>query len=155
MSADDSKPWDDGADYYSTSADDERLRHRELDDCIEAELDDRPEGIEDAVSGGLTVIAWARDEIDVDAEAKAKLKEFVEDLCEELAENYGDGEFWQGGPTIKETEAFESVAMPAMKILLSKVRPETFSVVGERTFTPDELLAWVRKNNPEWLEETS
>jgi hypothetical protein len=71
------RQWDDGADYYSTSADTERLSHKELGECIWAHLEGCGGTIEEAVTEVLTVYAWRRDAIDIDAAAKEKLKEFI------------------------------------------------------------------------------
>jgi len=150
------RQWDDGADYYSTSADTERLSHEELGECIWEHLEGCGGTIEEAAIKGLTVCAWKRLAIDVESEAKRRLDSFVEDVCQDLAEEFGEpGGDWDGGPTIKEAEDFTSVALPALKTLISKVQPWRCNVVGERTFTAEELLAWVRENEPEWLEKKS
>lgn len=155
MSAD-SKPrtWDDGATYYSTSDQDERLSHEDLDECLEAHLDDRPRrSLGEAVADGVTVYAWRRAAIDVTAEAKSSLDTFVADLAESIADEYGDPDGgWMGGLATKDADEFKAVAMPALVALLATVDPWRCHVVGQQTFTADELLAWVREHNPQWLE---
>ena len=155
MSAD-PKAWDDGADFYSTSTDDERLEHTDIDACIEAEFNDRDPSVEKAILGGMTVKAWSRNAIDVEAEAKRRLDSFMEDMFESLADEFGDPDGdWPGGPKTVNAKAFESVALPALVTLLSTITPWRCHVIGERTFTADELLAWVRENEPDWLETKS
>lgn len=149
----DTKPWDDGADFYSTSADTERLTHTELYDCIWEHLEGCDGTIEEAVAKGLTVHAWRRDSINVDDEATTQLDRSIENMSEAILEEYGDPDGNSEdvfGPEAE--EAFKIAVMPALKTLLSTVEPWRCSVVGERTFTADELLAWVRENEPEWLE---
>lgn len=150
------KPWDDGADFYSTNDQDERLTHESLDECLEAYLEWKPDTIAKAVAGGVTVYAWARMTIDVDAEAKRHLDCFVLELAEEIADEYGDPDGgWRGGIATKDAETFRAIAQPALVALLETVVPWRCRVVSQRTFTADELLAWVKQHNPEWLESKS
>jgi hypothetical protein len=150
------KPWDDGAVYYSTSADDERLVHEDLNDCIEAHLEGLGGTIEEAVTRVLTVHAWRRDAFDVEEEAKDQLDCFVERMSEAILEEYGDPDGSSENVFGTEAEkAFKAAVTPAVIVLLSTVKPWQCSVVGKRTFTPDELLEWVREHNPEWLEGKS
>jgi hypothetical protein len=154
--SDDAKPWDDGADYYSTSADVERLSHKEIDECIWECLEGRGGTIEEAVAKGLTVHAWMRDAIDVEDEAKDQLERFVENMSESILEEYGDPEGNSEDVFSDEAEeAFRVAVTPALHALLETVNPWHCDIIGERTFTPDELLAWVRENEPEWLKEKS
>jgi hypothetical protein len=150
------KPWDAGATYYSTSADTERLSHKELDECIWEHLEGRDGTIEEAVTKALTVHAWVRDGIDVESETKDQIKYIVERLSEAILEEYGDPE---GNSEeifgAEAEEAFKVAVTPALRALLSTVEPWQCSVIGERTFTADELLAWVRENEPEWMETKS
>lgn len=150
------KPWDDGAVYYSTSADDERLTHTTLDECIEGHLDDLPVIIEKAVAGGITVYAWARGAIDIEVEAKSALDNMVESLSLHLLEEYGDPDGDSEdifGPEVE--EAFKVEALQMVSALVAKAEAWRCTVVGERTFTADELMAWVRKHRPEWIEGKS
>jgi hypothetical protein len=150
------KTWDDGAAYYSTSADDERLVHEDIDDCICEYLESRPGAIIDAVAGGLTVHAWVRDEIDLETEAKDQLVSWVERMSEEILEEYGDPDGQSKDVFGAEAvEAFKTAVTPALKTLLSTVVPWQCSAIEERTFTADELLAWVREHEPKWLEGKS
>lgn len=150
------RPWDHGADYYSTSADDERLTHTTIDECIEADLDDRTGPIEEVVSQDATIYAWRRDRIDVDAEAKSSLDDFVTEIAESIAEEYGDPDGgWMGGIATEDAEKFKAIVMPALVAMLETVNPWRCHVVGELTFTAEELMKWVRKNNPKWLEDKS
>lgn len=55
------RPWDHGADYYSTSDQDERLTHESLDECLEQHLEDTGGTIDEAASKVVTVHAWVRE----------------------------------------------------------------------------------------------
>ena len=146
------KPWDDGAVYYSTSDQDERLTCETLDECIQEHLEYGSFNLKEAVSKVVTVYAWKRDEIDVEDETKDRLDNMVERLAEEIGDEYGDPE---GGEDIFGAEAeaaFKAAMVPAVRALLETVTVWRCSVIGERTFTPEELMEWVKKNNPEWLE---
>lgn len=150
------KPWDYGAVYYSTSADDERLSHEDLDECIEEHLEGCGGTIEEAVTKILTVHAWRRSAIDLEAEGKRQLKRFLENMSEAILEEYGEPDGDSDDVFGSEAEeAFKAAVTPALKALLSTVVPWQCSVVGERTFTADELLAWVREHEPQWLEGKS
>jgi hypothetical protein len=150
------RQWDDGADYYSTSDDDERLTHEDIDECICECLEGRDGTIEEAVTKGLTVHAFKRDAIDVDDEATTQLDRFIENMSEEILEEYGDLDGSSENVFGDEAEeAFRAAVRPALKTLIAKVVVWQCNAVGERTFTPEELLAWVRENEPEWLEEKS
>lgn len=150
------KPWDDGADYYSTSDEAERLHHETLDECIEADLYYRTGTIEEVVSQDTTVYAWRRDRIDVEGEAKKALDSMVESLSLSILEEYGDPDGNSEdifGPEAEET--FKAEALDLVKALASKATPWRCHVTGEKTFASAELMEWVRKNNPEWLEGKS
>lgn len=150
------RPWDHAATYYSTSDQDERLSHEDIDECIEAHLEDRPGTIEEAVSAGVTVYAWRRDEIDVEAEATSQLEDLVENLSEAILDAYGDPEGSSRDVFGDEPEeAFKAAVRPALVALLATVEPWRCHVAGERTFTADELRAWVVEHNPQWLEGKS
>jgi len=84
---------------------------------------------------------------------KDQLVYFVELLSEAILEEYGDpdGDSEDVFGTEAE-ESFKAAVTPALKALLSTVKPWQCNVIGERTFTADELMAWVREHNPEWLE---
>lgn len=150
------KPWDHGADFYSTSDQDERLTHKSLDECLEEHLDGWPGSIEEAVAAGVTVYAWARMTIDEDHEATIRLDDIVENLSEAILEEYGDPDGSSEDVFGSEAEeTFKAAVLPALVKLLSTVTPWGCSQVGERTFTAEELLAWVKQHNPKWLEGKS
>jgi hypothetical protein len=150
------RQWDDGADYYSTSADVERLSHEEIDECIWECLEGRGGTIEEAVAKGLTIHAWRRSAIDFESEVKRQLERFLENMSESILEEYGDPDGDSEDVFADEAEeAFKVAVTPALRTLLSTVKPWHCDIIGERTFTPEELLAWARENEPEWLEEKS
>jgi hypothetical protein len=147
------KPWDEGANYYSTSDQAERLPNKTLDECIEGEFDVIDPCVEITAARGFTVYALRRDAIDVEAEAKSSLDDFVTEIAESIADEYGDPDgHWDGGIATKDAEKFKAIVMPALVAMLATVEPWRCHVIGERTFTPEELMEWVRKNNPKWLE---
>lgn len=147
------RPWDHGADYYSTSDEVERMTHETLDECLEHELDGADGTIIEAVSKGVTVYAWRRDTLDIEDEATSALDGMMESVSIHILEEYGDpdGDSEDIFGAEAETE-FKLMVMPFARALLSNVKPWRCHVIGERTFTPEELMEWVRKNNPKWLE---
>src|SRR5512137_2872933 len=147
------RPWDHGADYYSTSDQDERLTHEDLDECLEDHFETTPGRVKEVAAKGVTVYTWARMTLDEISEAERQADDIVERLSEAILEEYGDpnGSSEEIFGAEAETE-FKLKIMPALVTLLSTVTPWGCSQVGERTFTAEELLAWVREHNPEWLE---
>lgn len=150
------RPWDHGADYYSTSDQDERLTHTTLDECIEGEFDVIDPCVELTAARGFTVYAWRRDEINVEDEAKIAIKNMLESLSLHLLEEYGDPDGDSEdifGPEVE--EAFKVEALQMVSALVAKAEAWRCHVIGEKTFAAAELMEWVRKNNPEWLEGES
>lgn len=154
--SDEKKSWDDGADFYSTSDQVEHLTHEDIDECLEARFENTLGSTEFVAAKGVTIYAWARMTLDVDAEARRRLDSFVLELSESIYFEYGNADVeCNECITTEAAETFKAAVLPEVVKLLETVKPWRCSQVGERTFSADELLAWVRKHNPEWLENQS
>jgi hypothetical protein len=150
------RPWDHGADYYSTSDQAERLTHTTLDECIQEHLEYGSFSLKEAVSKVVTVYAWKRDEIDIEDEAKIAIKNMLESLSLHLLEEYGDPDGDSEdifGPEVE--EAFKAEALQMVSALVAKAEAWRCHVIGERTFTAEEIMEWVRQHHSEWLEGKS
>lgn len=150
------RPWDHGADYYDTSDQCEILSHESLYECLAAHLADRPRrSTGKAVADGVTVYAWTRDALDSAAEASRMTDETIRRMSEGFADEYGDPNDSEDGFSDEDKEECKAAILPAIVKLLESATVWRCSVTGKRTFTSEELLAWVREHNPKWLEGQS
>jgi hypothetical protein len=144
--------WNIDADFFGVEGE-YRLLHETLDECLEDYLDNYDDGIEEVIHQGVTIETWKRMKFDVQAETEERLTSFVMEMAEEIAEEYGDPDGgWYGGISTQDAREFQEAVEPRLKKLLSTVVPWRCEIVGTRTFTSEELRAWVMQNNPEWLE---
>jgi hypothetical protein len=140
------------ADYYSTDPDVEQLTCDDPDEAIREALEYGAEPL-DALSP-LTVYAWRR--MTISAASRMGLAEYlVEKLEDHLSDDDMSDPDGDSCLSKEDREALTAEAFALVESFAAKAHVWGCEKCASRVFSAEELAAWVRENEPDWLDGAS
>jgi len=134
----------------------EVLRHESLEEAIEHDVDDLPQGdveaaVREAYPGGITVYGFRRREVDRDW-LEQQAARMAEDFAEQLEDEFGD-HLTGTHQTLEDDD--EKALGTGILALLEKLKlvPWQCEQVAKVHLSLDELLAMLRETAPSWFEK--
>lgn len=134
----------------------EVLRHESLEEAIEHDVDDLPQGdieaeVREAYPSGITVYGFRRREVDREW-IEQQAARMAEDFAEQLEDEFGD--HLTGDHQTFEDDEQLALGADILKLLEKlKLEPWQCEQVAKVHLSLDELLEMLRELNPEWFEK--
>ncbi len=145
----------DNAKFYDCR-DAEHLSHESPAEAIEAEVDANGEPGCDVAAvisnmGDITVTAYEPEAV-TSIWIHHQCDRMVEQLAENFSEDFGDIDGNGDYLSAADRAALATALEPVVREALSKARVWRCRIVGERTYSVEEVLAMMRKHNPDWFD---